>query len=150
MFRDVDQPKRGQRVILALDGQRLDRFGVRAVPDERIRRFAEQDLAGGRVLFEARGHVDRVAHGERIDLRGVSGEHVAGVDAGASLQTDAESLVELVVERVQRGQHPDAARTARSASSSWETGTPKNATTASPMNLSTRPPWRCTSPRMTS
>ena len=35
-----------------------------------------------------------------------------------------------------------AARTARRASSSWETGTPKTAITASPMNFSTVPPWR--------
>ena len=34
-----------------------------------------------------------------------------------------------------------AARTARSASSSWTVGTPKTAMTASPMNFSTVPPW---------
>src|SRR6185312_8457085 len=43
-----------------------------------------------------------------------------------------------------------AARTARRASSSCRTGTPKTAKTASPMNFSTRPPWRsstrCISP----
>jgi hypothetical protein len=33
-----------------------------------------------------------------------------------------------------------AARTARSASSSWATGAPHSAVTASPMNFSTRPP----------
>ena len=37
-----------------------------------------------------------------------------------------------------------AARTARSASSSWSRGTPNTAITASPMNFSTTPPWRCT------
>jgi len=36
---------------------------------------------------------------------------------------------------------PAAARTARSASSSWTVGTPKTAITASPMNFSTVPPW---------
>src|SRR5580658_1308498 len=36
--------------------------------------------------------------------------------------------------------NPMAARTARSASSSWRTGTPKTAMTASPMNFSTVPP----------
>ena len=34
------------------------------------------------------------------------------------------------------------ARTARSASSSWEVGTPQTAITASPMNFSTVPPYR--------
>lgn len=42
-----------------------------------------------------------------------------------------------------------AARTARRASSSWATGRPKTAETASPMNFSTRPPWRSTAPRAT-
>ena len=37
-----------------------------------------------------------------------------------------------------------AARRARSASSSWTTGRPKTAITASPMNFSTVPPWRST------
>ena len=35
-------------------------------------------------------------------------------------------------------------RTARSASSSWATGVPHTATTASPMNFSIVPPWRPT------
>src|ERR1700736_1738388 len=35
-----------------------------------------------------------------------------------------------------------AARTARSASSSWDAGVPQTATTASPINLSTEPPYR--------
>ncbi len=35
-----------------------------------------------------------------------------------------------------------AARSARSASSSWSTGMPNTAITASPMNFSTVPPWR--------
>jgi hypothetical protein len=38
-----------------------------------------------------------------------------------------------------------AARTARSASSSWATGAPNTPTTASPMNFSTVPPWRSSS-----
>ncbi|OLE30652.1 MAG: hypothetical protein AUG43_02675 [Actinobacteria bacterium 13_1_20CM_3_68_10] len=40
-----------------------------------------------------------------------------------------------------------AARTARSGSSSWAIGAPKSATTASPMNFSTVPPWRSSSCR---
>ena len=43
-----------------------------------------------------------------------------------------------------------AARTARSASSSCATGTPKTAITASPMNFSTVPPWRSRIVRMPS
>jgi hypothetical protein len=40
-----------------------------------------------------------------------------------------------------------AARTARSASSSWLVGAPQTAITASPMNFSIVPPWRSTIPR---
>jgi hypothetical protein len=40
-----------------------------------------------------------------------------------------------------------AARTARSGSSSWATGAPNRAITASPMNFSTVPPKRSSSPR---
>ena len=41
-----------------------------------------------------------------------------------------------------------AARTARSPSSSWASGTPNMATTASPMNFCTRPPWRSAAERI--
>jgi hypothetical protein len=41
-----------------------------------------------------------------------------------------------------------AARQARSASSSCASGTPKAATTASPMNFSTLPPWRWSAARI--
>ncbi len=43
-----------------------------------------------------------------------------------------------------------AARTARSASSSWTCGTPNTAMTASPMNFSTVPPWRSIGARIAS
>ena len=47
----------------------------------------------------------------------------------------------------QRAPSSAAARTARSASSSWRVGQPKTAMTASPMNFSTVPPWRSMTPR---
>ncbi len=43
-----------------------------------------------------------------------------------------------------------AARTARSASSSWSCGIPNTAMTASPMNFSTVPPWRSIAARIVS
>ena len=43
---------------------------------------------------------------------------------------------------------PDAARRARTASSSCSTGTPNTAITASPTNFSTVPPWASTTPLM--
>ena len=55
---------------------------------------------------------------------------------------EAELARRDLVERRERAVISPAARTARSASSSWSTGTPNTATTASPMNFSTVPPWR--------
>ena len=43
---------------------------------------------------------------------------------------------------------PTAARTARRASSSWTTGSPKTAMIASPMNFSMVPPWSSSSVRI--
>ena len=50
--------------------------------------------------------------------------------------------LQLVVEPLQRARMLAAARTARSASSSWTVGSPKTAMMASPMNFSMVPPWR--------
>jgi hypothetical protein len=43
-----------------------------------------------------------------------------------------------------------AARTARTASSSWSCGTPNTAMISSPMNFSIVPPWRSTTRRISS
>ena len=97
------------------------------------------DLAGrGRGLQPLRG-VHDVAH------RGVvaagpqrADQHLAGVDADAHLRSRARGLG--AVARRASACIRSAARTARSASSSWATGAPNRARIASPMILSTRPP----------
>ena len=89
------------------------------------------DLARRRGLLEPRGDVDRVAGDERLALS--ADDDLAGVDADPCLEP---------VLRDRARASPTRARTARSASSSCETGMPKTAMTASPTNFSTVPPWR--------
>ena len=62
-----------------------------------------------------------------------AGDDLAGVDADAHLRARAPRPPSRI---------STAARTARSASSSWTCGIPKTAIAASPTNFSTVPPWR--------
>ena len=62
--------------------------------------------------------------------------------AGRDPEPDLQLAVLLAHSRI-----ASAARTARSGSSSCATGAPKTAITASPMNFSTVPPKRSSSPR---
>ena len=61
-----------------------------------------------------------------------TGDHLTGVHPDAHLQAEAATASRISI----------AARTARSASSSWTCGRPKTAIAASPTNFSTVPPCR--------
>ena len=103
--------------------------------------------AGG--LLEARGDVDGVAGDEPLPRGRVARDDLAGVDAGAVLERDAEARVELGVQRPRarpasrRRRAPPARRRPRAGC-----GRPNTAITASPMNFSTVPPWRSSSSRI--
>ncbi len=116
---------------LPLERERLDGLDADGVADEQPRLGADEHLAGCRGLLEARGDVDGVAGDERLAL--AADDDFAGVDADPRLEP---------VLRRSPPASPQAARTARSASSSCETGIPKTAITASPTNFSTLPPCR--------
>ena len=109
---------------------------------------ADQHLSRRRRPLQARSHVDGITDdlldGERLTRGRVRDHDLAGVDADPNLQADAPSLLELIVQKVQRGPISAAARTALSASSSCSAGIPKTAITASPMNFAAVPPWRST------
>ena len=102
------------------------------------RRLAEQDLAGLGGLLEAGGDVDGIAGDERVPtLPAITSPVLTPIRAWKpSPATASRSSV--------------AARSARSASSSWSVGIPKTAITASPMNFSTVPPWRSRAVRASS
>ena len=77
---------------------------MRCMPDERPRRLADQDVAGGGRLLEPGSHVHGVAHDERLALRRIPREHVAGVDADAGL--DLPHLPHRVTHLERRPQRP--------------------------------------------
>ena len=139
---DLAEPVGDHRGALALEDQRRDPLGGDRVPDQPVGRLAEQHLAGGGDLLQAGGHVDGVAQDQGVADGRVAGDDLAGVDAGAGLQPVPPVALQLVVELVEASRSPAAARTARRASSSLATGMPNTATTASPTNFCTRPPWR--------
>ena len=60
---------------------------------------------GRRRLLEAGGDVDRVAADEALAARGVAGDHLARVDAGARLERDPVAPLELLVELGERRAH---------------------------------------------
>ena len=62
------------------------------------------------------------------------------VTAASPVRTPARAWIVRARARGPRRRSSSAARTARSASSSWATGAPQTAITASPMNFSTVPP----------
>ena len=112
------------------------------IPNEAIRRLADEDLARSRRLLEPRCDVHRVAGRELWSEAASADDHLARVDAGTRRDANAVLTLELVVDPSSPSRISSAARTARSASSSCTAGTPKTATIASPMNFSTVPPCR--------
>jgi hypothetical protein len=97
----VQEPVGGDRFALSLQRDRLDVFHLNGAPDERKRRCAEQDLAGLRRLLEPSGDVDGVAG--RQPLLG-AGNHLAGVDADASLYVELGERGAHLRRRTQRSQ----------------------------------------------
>ena len=88
--------------------------------------------AGDRL--EPRRRVDEVARDHALVGGADRDRRLAGQDAGPGLDPGPE--------RGTASTRSRPARTARSASSSWATGAPQTAMTASPMNFSTVPPYR--------
>ena len=136
--RDVERPPDGpvgaddapdrDLAVEPLEGAVADRLDGDPAGGEAVCRRPDQDLAGLRALLEPRGDVERLAGRERRVAR---------------LRDDLPASIPM---RTGRSPSPvsriaTAARTARSASSSCAIGTPKTATTASPANFSTVPPY---------
>src|SRR5205085_1768106 len=77
----ADEPERQNRLLLALCEDRFDGFDVDKVPEQPVRRFSQEDLAGRSVLLEARGRVRWVAGQQSLASGHVSGDDLSGVDA---------------------------------------------------------------------
>ena len=117
--------------------------GTNAIDARRrpVRALADEHGPGLGCGLQPRRGVDQVAGDQALVDRAERGDRLAGEHAGAGLQRQAELARRA---RSTRSTISSAARTARSASSSCATGVPQTAMTASPMNFSTMPPWRCT------
>ena len=104
--REREQPPRRDRLALSFQLERRQQLRLDHVAHERMRRIAEQDLPGGCTLLQSGGDVDGVAGDERVHA-GLSGHHLAGVDAGVVRKPDAVQRFELVVERLELRTHLD-------------------------------------------
>ena len=144
----VDAERRPRRLrvedpdglALALENGRGQLLVVEPVSVARQVPSPDRDAHFGRDRLDAGRRVDAVAGQEplanaRPDVQ--PHERLASVDADPEAERrpaqGRRSRASSVIRR--------AARTARSGSSPWATGTPKTPTTASPMNFSTTPPW---------
>ena len=103
--RSAEQPPRGERLALSLrldSGHRLDDDRI---PDEAVRRLAEEHLARLRGLFEPRRDVDRVACRELLIRVGVPDDHLARVDAGARGDANPVLAREILVDALESLAH---------------------------------------------
>jgi hypothetical protein len=103
----VEEPECPHGLGLPLQSEAARTFGDDGCLDEAVRRFADQDLARFCRLLEAGGRVDGVAGHERMTLRRIGGDYLAGVDAGARLKLDAPCALELLVQVMQHLSHLD-------------------------------------------
>ena len=130
------------RLRLALGAYRLECQVLDRARGREVRCLADEDAVDGRGLLQARCDVDEV----RDDAARPRPGRTSGLKSASPVDTptltascapSAVSARSAIASRIL-----SAARTARSGSSSWATGAPKTAITASPMNFSTVPP-RC-------
>ena len=131
----------GHRLNLALRGHRFDVVSRNSVAHETPCRLPDQNRPGRSTRLKARCGVHRVTDDRSADP---GHEYFACGDADPGRKRDRSNLVQ----RLMHSCMSIPARTARSASSSCAFGTPKTAETASPMNFSTRPPWRSIAERI--
>jgi hypothetical protein len=95
---DRQQPEGGDRLPLALEGERSDRLDGDRVADQAPGRLAQQHLTGGGGLLQPGGEVDRVAEHQGVADVGIAGHHLAGVDPGAHRQGHAPVALQLAVQ----------------------------------------------------
>ena len=93
----ADESPRFDRLGLAFEVEEPCFFDLDGVPDQPVRWFADEDLAGGGGLLEASSHGYRRAGGK--DLSEVCPNHdLTRVDARADLDADAVVTLQLLVE----------------------------------------------------
>src|SRR5581483_9875136 len=81
---------------LALELERLDLLHLDRVPNEPVRRLAQQHLVYRRRLLEPRSRVHRIARDEPLAYGWIPCDDLARVDAGAVSDRDAPATFELL------------------------------------------------------
>ena len=139
---DAKGAPRRHRLGLALELERLDRSVLDDVLGAGVDAGPHHDLAGLGRRLQAGGGVHRVAGQHPVPRSGGAldvDQHLAGLDPDAHPSVGLPSAANPRFSSDRIACISRAARTARSASSSCERGTPKTARTASPMNFSSSP-----------
>src|SRR5581483_6455388 len=99
---DGDEPVRAHRLALPLQRQRLEPLRPDRVTGEPVGALGEEDLARLGRRLEPLGDVDRVAGGERVAERRVSGDHLAARDADPDGDAEPEGGFQLDVQALDR------------------------------------------------
>ncbi len=99
---DLEQAVCQDGIAPPFEGERLERLGPDRVPCEPERLRPDEDLAGGRRTLEPLRDVHCRTGDEGVAAGRVAGDDIAGVDADAHLDPDADSTLELVVQRRER------------------------------------------------
>ena len=117
----------GTRSVFPFSSSGSTGLDLDGVADEPVGEVADQDVARGGRLLEAGRDVHRVARDEPLTGGRVAGDDLAGVDADADCEPDAPAPVRARRSaRASAARMSAAARTARSASSSWTVGQPED------------------------
>ena len=104
-LKHIQEPVGGDRLLLPLQRQPLDRLGGHGFTDEAIRQVAEQHLPRTGRLLQPGRDVDGIAADERLRCARVASDHLSGVDADAKPDPRAEPAVELIVQGLQPPEH---------------------------------------------
>ena len=116
--RNRKQAVGADRLLLALDGHRVEWLGGDGVANEPVGRVADDHVAGAGGLLQALRQVHRVAGDEALTGSRVARHDLAGIDADAPADRRAQPISQLPSSSASRSRTASAARTARNASSS--------------------------------
>ena len=137
---DGEQPVRRHPLLLALQCEGVDRLDLDGILHQPVGRIAQEDLARGSSLLQPGGHVHRISGDQALPGHRVAGHHLAGVHADPRGQALTMLPFEIDVQRGERLTHLDRGANGADRVVLVQSGIPKTAITASPMNFSTVPP----------
>ena len=99
---DLEQAVRQDGLAPPFEGERVERLGPDRVPCEPERLLPDEDLAGGRRTPSSRSAMFTASPLTKVVAGRTAGDDFAAVDADAHVDADADSTLELVVQRPER------------------------------------------------